>query len=189
MNRRLQFLLIGSTLLASWLGMQVIHEMGHVLAAWCSGGKVERVVLCPWTISRTDLSSNPNPLVVVWGGPLFGSLMPIILGCVATSRKWPEAFLLRFFAGFCAIANGVYIGFGSIDQIGDAGDMLRHGAPLWTLWLFGIVTVPAGLLLWHRLGRHFGLGPTPDPISPRSAFGALSASLILFALGTIAGGQ
>ena len=189
MNRRLQALLIGSTLLAAWLGMQAVHETGHVLAAWCTGGNVERVVLAPWTISRTDLSFNPHPLVVVWGGPLLGCLIPAVVWGVATAGKWPETFVLRFFAGFCAIANGVYIGCGSFDRIGDAGDMLRHGAPLWMLWLFGIVTVPSGLLLWHGLGRHFGLGSAPCPITPRSAWGTLAVSLIMLALGTAVGGH
>jgi hypothetical protein len=68
--------------------------------------------------------------------------------------------LLRFFAGFCLIANGAYIAAGSFQSIGDAGDLLHHGTPIWMLWLFGIVTIPAGLLMWNGLGKHFGLGGT-----------------------------
>jgi Peptidase M50B-like len=70
--RRLnQIVLILSTVLGSWLGMQAIHESGHVFGAWLTGGRVTRVVLHPLTISRTDLAHNPSPLAVVWAGPVF----------------------------------------------------------------------------------------------------------------------
>ena len=189
MNRRLQVLLIGSTLLAAWLGMQVVHECGHSLAAWSSGGTVVRVVLAPWTISRTDVSPNPHPLFVVWGGPLLGTILPLVAWGLANRLKWRDAFLLRFFAGFCAIANGVYIGVGSFERIGDAGDMLRHGSPSWTMWLFGAVAVPTGLVLWHRLGAHFGLGSEPRQITPQSAWGMFGVSLFLVVLGIVVGGR
>jgi hypothetical protein len=68
------------------------------------------------------------------------------------------AFVLRFFAGFCLVANGLYIGLGSFGRVGDCGEMLRHGSPPWHLWLFGAITVPAGFWLWHGLGPAFGLG-------------------------------
>ena len=58
MNRLHQLVLIGSTLLGSWLGMQAVHESGHVIGAWMTGGRVERVVLHPLTISRTDLAAT-----------------------------------------------------------------------------------------------------------------------------------
>jgi hypothetical protein len=61
-------------------------------------------------------------------------------------------FAAKFFAGFCLIANGAYIGLGSIDGIGDAGDMLRHGSPRWLLIAFGSLAVLAGLAVWHSLG-------------------------------------
>jgi hypothetical protein len=36
--------LILSIVLASWLGMQVVHEFGHVVGAWLTGGQVSQVV-------------------------------------------------------------------------------------------------------------------------------------------------
>lgn len=122
-------ILIASTLLGSWLGMQAVHELGHVSGAWVTGGKVQRVVLHPLTISRTDLAENPSPLAVVWAGPLLGSLLPILLWLVAAAAKMPGNFVLQFFAGFCLIANGVYISLGSFGRIGDCGEMLRTAPP------------------------------------------------------------
>ena len=84
-------------------------------------------------------------------------------------RRWTVTFWLRFFAGFCLIANGAYLAVGSFDRIGDAGDLMTHGAPIWLLWLFGLTTIPAGLRLWHGLGPQFGLGQDGHPVSWRTA--------------------
>jgi hypothetical protein len=140
-----------------WMGMQAVHELGHVLAAYATGGTVERVVLHPLTISRTDLSHNPHPLVVAWAGPILGVLFPLICwGGFYLGRLRGEK-LLRFFAGFCLIANGAYLGFGSVGRVGDAGDLLRHGTLPSLLWVFGGVAIGAGFALWHSLGPRLGL--------------------------------
>ena len=179
MARIHQAILIGATILGSWLGMQAVHESGHILGAWISGGRVAKVVLNPLTISRTDIAYNPNPLFVVWAGPIGGVLIPLLLWGLAAGMRFPGAFVLRFFAGFCLIANGLYIGVGSFDSIGDCGEMLRHGSSMWQLWLFGLVTVPTGFLLLHRLGSHFGLGPTKKHVRPMEAYLAFLASVLL----------
>src|SRR3712207_1226255 len=94
-----------STLAASWLGMQVVHEWGHVLGAWVTGRRVERIVLHPLSLSRTDLAVNPRPLVVAWAGPAVGVFLPVLAWLTSravqlTNPRCPE-FLMRFFAGFC----------------------------------------------------------------------------------------
>ncbi len=138
-----------------------------MLGAVISGGHVTKVVLHPCTISRTDVFPNPHPLFVVWAGPIVGTLLPLL------------AFLLtRFFAGFCLVANGVYIGFGSIQGIGDAGDMLRYDSFRWQLTLFSIIIITLGFYLWNGLGSNFGLGKTKGTVSRRAAL----ASLILFVI-------
>jgi hypothetical protein len=170
--------------------MQAVHESGHILGAWLTGGKAARVVLNPFTISRTDLAHNPNPLVVVWAGPIFGVAMPLLLWCVAVATKWRGAFVLRFFAGFCLLANGIYIGLGSFDRVGDCGEMLRHGAAPWQLWLFGASTAPVGLRLWHGQGRQFGLAPAAHgKVDHVAAYGSLAACVGLLLLGFVVGGE
>jgi hypothetical protein len=181
--------LIVSTLLGSWLGMQAVHESGHALAGLLTGGRVARVVLNPLTISRTDLAENPHPLIVVWAGPFAGVLLPLAAWGVAAWVRMPGAFVLRFFAGFCLIANGAYIGCGSFYDVGDCGEMLRHGSPMWLLWLFGAAALPAGLWLWHRQGVHFGFGPAKGRVSPRIAYAVLAACLGLLLVGFTVGGE
>src|SRR3954447_21268779 len=153
--------------------MQVVHELGHVLGARAGGERVERVVLQPLTISRTDASHDRHPLLVVWGGPLVGVILP--LGALAVTRLFRSdwTYLLRFFAGFCLVANGVYLGVGSFEGVGDAGDLLRYRAPGWQLIAFGLACVPCGLFLWHGLGPHFGRGEAKGRVDRRAALGTL----------------
>ena len=180
MSRFNQLLLIGTLLPLCWLLMQAVHELGHVIGAQCTEGTVTKVVLHPLTISRTDVQPNPSPSFVVWAGPIVGCLLPI--GLLTASKLRPNSIhpLIRFFAGFCLIANGAYIGFGSFDGIGDAGEMLKNGTPIWCLWLFGALTIPTGLLLWHGLGSHFGLGETHSPVGRTAIY--LSAGLLILTL-------
>ena len=189
MTRLPQVVLVTSTVLGSWLGMQAVHELGHVVGAWLTGGRVARIVLHPLTISRTDLAENPHPLFVVWSGPALGVLLPVVAWAAVARLRMPGRYVLRFFAGFCLIANGAYIAGGSFDRIGDCGEMLRHGSPIWHLWLFGAVAVPAGVALWHRQGPHFGLGSAGGRVSAAVAYSTLVAFALLLALGLAVGGE
>ena len=40
----------------SWFVMMAVHELGHVVGALATAGSIERVILSPLTISRTDVS-------------------------------------------------------------------------------------------------------------------------------------
>lgn len=182
-NRAVQLILIASTLVASWLGMQAVHELGHMSAAWIAGGEVVNVALHPAGISRTDIADNPHPLTVAWAGPLFGVLAPMAAWQLAARCRCTNAFLLQFFAGFCLVANGLYLGVGSINRVGDCGDLLRHGAPAWQLWTFGVCATLLGLWLWHGQGRYFGLSQNSQPASKSAAGTALAISFVLLSLG------
>jgi hypothetical protein len=169
------------TVVVSWLGMQAVHESGHILAALATGGRIENVALHPLGISRTDLAANPQPLIVCWAGPVLGCVFPLLTWLLARRRRF--GFLLRFFAGFCLLANGLYIGFGSLDGVGDAGDLQRLGAPIWTLWLFGLATAPPGLWLWNGLGKSFGLGRAVEKIDNRNLRDVAVVAVTLIAIG------
>jgi hypothetical protein len=184
-----QLVLALSAVAGSWFAMQAVHELGHVLGAWLTRGEVARVVLYPLTISRTDLARNPSPLLVVWAGPVIGVLLPLALWGIAAAARLPGAFVLRFFAGFCFVANGAYISAGSFGSIGDCGEMLRHGSPLWTLWLFGIVTIPLGLVLWNGQGAYFGLGSGQGCVHRGAAYATFVACILLVILGLVVDGK
>jgi hypothetical protein len=86
--------------------------------------------------------------------------LPLFIFWLARLLRYRLAYLPRFFAGFCLVANGIYIGAGGPAGVGDARDMLSYGCPLWVLIVFGIATVAPGLYLWHGLGPRFGLKPS-----------------------------
>lgn len=182
MKRQHQLLLIASTLACAWLAMQAVHELGHVVGAALTGGRVAEVVLHPARISYTRLAANPHPLFVAWMGPVVGIGLPLAALAVARGSKLPGWFLAQFFAGFCLVANGAYLAFGSLGRIGDAGDLLRYGTPMWLLWLFGIVTIPTGLYLWNGLGPHFGVGASHDEINRPAAYVMLVLAVAIIAL-------
>ncbi len=189
MRRLPQLVLVVSTLTVSWLGMQVVHEFGHVLGALMTGGSLRLVALNPFSISRTELADNPRPLVVVWAGPIVGVALPLLLWAIAKIVRLSGSFVLRFFAGFCLVANGLYIGIGSFNRIGDCGEMLRHGSQLWQLWLFGLLTAPIGVWLWHGQGRSFGLGSAGGEVNRGVAYSTLTVAIVVFVAMIIVGGK
>ena len=169
--------------------MQAVHEYGHVLGAWLTGGRVARVVLNPLTISRTDLAENPHPLAVVWAGPAVGIVVPLLLWSVASRMRIRGAYVLRFFAGFCLVANGLYIGLGSFNRVGDCGEMLRHGSQPWQLWVFGLLAAASGIWLWHGQGQHFGMGKSGGQIDDIVTYVALGTLVALLVFAFSIGGE
>ena len=180
MQRFQQLLLVATFLAFSWLAMMAVHEFGHVVGAFMTGGTVSKVVLHPLAISRTDLSENPHPLIVAWLGPLVGVALPLVVLAVFKLTKLPGWYLVQFFAGFCLISNGAYMGIGAFGRIGDAGDLLNHGSPIWCLWVFGLIAAPMGLFLWNGLGREFGLGEAWGEVDRGAVY--LSCALLVITL-------
>ena len=182
MSRIHRILLATALVGLAWQGMTAVHELGHVVGATLTGGTVRRVVLHPLTISRTDVSPNPRPGVVVWAGPVLGCLAPLAVWAVIPHRWETAHAVAQFFAGFCLIANGAYIAFGSFGGVGDCGEMLRCGAPQWLLIAFGVAALPTGFWLWHGLGSplEYLRGPAVFPAAVVYAALALwSAALAL----------
>jgi hypothetical protein len=181
MSRLEQAVLIVSACALSWLLVSAVHELGHVAGALWTGGRVERIVLHPLAISRTDVRPNPHPLIVTWAGPVVGVALPLAARAACWRVNSIVRDLVSFFAGVCLIANGLYLGLGSFFQIGDAGDLLRHGAGAWQLWIFGALATPLGLWLWCGTGATFGLGAARGKVSRRAAI--ICASLALAVAG------
>ncbi|MEM6757470.1 MAG: hypothetical protein AAF586_09905 [Planctomycetota bacterium] len=180
---RLVLLLIALAAVA-WPLMMLLHEVGHLLAAWLTGGSVGRLVWHPLVFSRTEVFPNPHPLVVVWAGPVVGCLLPLGAERLMAWR-WPNvAYLGQAVAGFCLIANGAYIGLGWIDDVGDAGDMLFYGTPAWVMVAFGLVAVVAGFYLWHLAS---GRRPGPRKVVARHVIVVVALAMVVNAVGLLFG--
>ena len=179
MKRGYQILLIATFIAFSWLAMQVVHELGHVLGAAMTGGEVIKVVLHPLVISRTDVFPNPEPLFVVWSGPIVGVAIPLLMFAAAKVSRSPGMYLFRFFAAFCLIANGVYIAAGPVEGGADTGVMMQYGSPRWLMITFGFLTAPLGLYLLNRQGRHFGLGAANGTVNRRAVVVSVALLVVL----------
>jgi len=141
-------------LVACWFGGQAVHELGHVIAAWCSGANVEAVYMLP--ISQTIVSNRQYPLFEIGAGPVFGGAFPVLLWVIAYWIRWRFAFILRSFAALCLMGNGGYIGLDfSTAGAWDGRMLIEYGAPRWSLVLFGLVYFVAGLFLWRGQSKHF----------------------------------
>ena len=186
MDRFYQLTLIASILCLSWLGMMIVHEFGHVVMAWAGGEMVSKVILHPLVISRTDTSQEKHPLLVIWGGAVLGSLVPVSVWVLVKAFRLRFVYLFQFFAGFCLIANGCYLGVGSFFAVGDAGDLARYDCPRWLMLLFGLICVPTGLSLWNGLGPHFGLGETGGRVDHKAALVTLALVLIILIVEVLA---
>ena len=119
---------------------------------------------------------------------MVGILLPLILWGLLAATRTPGAFIGRFFAGFCLIANGAYLGVGSFLGTGDCGEMLRQGSYIWVLRLFGAVAAPLGFWLWNGQGPNFGLGPAQGKVNHRIAYGSLVVFSLFVLLGLIVDG-
>lgn len=183
MARICQCLFVSALLACCWLGMMGVHELGHVVGAWSTGGKVTRVVLHPLTISRTDVSPNPHPAITVWAGPLLGMLLP--MGLAASFRRSNAAgpLTLSFFAGFCLIANGGYLFADSFERMADAGQMYQNGTPLWVIRAVGLAAVTLGLIYWHRLGSLPAFWRNPATVSWRLCLLCVASLALILAAG------
>ncbi|MCA9005689.1 MAG: hypothetical protein KDA70_10500, partial [Planctomycetaceae bacterium] len=109
-------------------------------------------------------------------------LLPLLFWLAGHLLRSPVVALLQFFAGFCLIANGAYIAGGSVEGIGDCGVMLQTGTPLWAMWSFGLLTVPAGFWLWHRLGSLQDWRRKPEKITRRYALSTFFSVVLLTTL-------
>ena len=133
-------LVFAALLAASWCVMTFVHESGHVLCGWIGGGKLQEADLTPWSLPYSRFEPDPHPLLTLWGGPVIGVLVPVIVAAVARQR-W-----LWFIAYFCLLANGAYLAAAWIsgERFLDTPRLLHHGAHPASIAAFCVATIVAG---------------------------------------------
>jgi len=156
MTRRV--LIIALLLAGSWYAMMLVHEFGHIIAAWATGSKVDAVHV-PWVgFSQTLVPTTQWPRAVTSSGPIFGTLLPLFIWLTArrisslARRGW--SVIARFFAAFCLLANGVYIGSALLSPVGDAEELVRVGVPAWALTALGLPAAALGIALWNGIAKN-----------------------------------
>ena len=141
--------------------MMTVHKLGHALAGLIGGGRLDRVVIPAFGFSRTDFDPNSSPRLEVWGGPIWGSVLPAVVWLLV--RKKLAGYLkaaMGFFVGLCLVANGAYLGMGWTMNAGDAAELIKYGTPIWVLIFLGMMMVLPGLYIWHSLGQFQSLFKT-----------------------------
>jgi len=187
-HRTTSCILIATWLPFCWLAMQLLHELGHLVAAWRLGVEIVQFHFGLLTVSHTMLDdagqSQATLLATTWAGPMAGMILPLVIWGIVALFRLREAFLARFLAGFCLVANGCYLLCGPADGYADTGILLANGAMRWQLTVVGIIGITLGFLLWNRQGNNFAIGPTPRPIRPQSIAVSVIClvTMILFAL-------
>jgi hypothetical protein len=69
-----------------------------------------------------------------------------LLSLIWRRLRWPGWYVFQFFAGYCLVANGIYLGVVSfIANSADPSEMMSNGSPQWVLIVFGITAFPLGL--------------------------------------------
>lgn len=165
-----------------WLLMQGVHEFGHVLHAWTSGGTVTRVVLHPLTISRTDVAPNPHPRFVAWGGFVWGAAIPLAAWLLLHRLRWRLATVAGLFAAFCLVANGGYLSTAVISPAGDVRDLIQLGESVWVMFGLGLAGVAAGLYAAHRAETNAAGRDLNEGVGPRHVLGVTIALAIVIML-------
>lgn len=126
--------------------MVTTHELGHVIAGTLSGGQLVDAELRPWKLPHSHFMPDPRPLVTLWGGPILGVAMPLLMAAMIR-RNWGW-----FIADFCVIAGGTYIALAWIsnEPLLDTARLLKAGAPRWQIGLFCVVTVVPGYVRFRN---------------------------------------
>ncbi len=146
-----------------WLAMMLVHELGHVLAAWATGGQVVYVNLYPGQLSSTLVRPNPHPSIVLWAGLLAGWIVPAAIARSVqvgplTIGKPGIRHSLNGWAAFCLLAGGVYLAIGGSEKLTDTGQLVAADWPLPWLVAIGTAVAIAGYAwsrrAWPALLRH-----------------------------------
>lgn len=141
-----RWLYFAMLLLVSWCVMTFTHEAGHVVSGWACGGTLVEADLLPWHLPHSRFDPDPVPLVTLWGGPVLGVLVPLL---VALLLRWKP---LWFVAYFCLLANGCYLACAWLtgEHYLDTARLLKHGTHPVALALYCLLTIGTGYVGFRR---------------------------------------
>jgi hypothetical protein len=151
---------------------KVLHELGHVIAYWTTGGTVEYIIIHPLSWSHCipgSVSEYPN--FTIWGGVVFGTIIGLML--VALVWRWRGPYvMLSFMTGVVAcLHNGFYLIFSCLaESRGDAMSLIYGGTSKAVVIAAGLLIFGIGLILAGMCLRLIGI---------RSSDGVKSRILVL----------
>lgn len=117
----------------------VLHEFGHAMAMWTTGGVIERIVLNPFSWSFVCYGSTPKyPILTAVAGVVFGTCSALLLmALVWRYRHHSWAFTLIMTGIAATMKDGLYA---IVDSIllsgGDLTILIQLGIP--KIWIVSI---------------------------------------------------
>lgn len=141
------FLLMGSLFAAANIA-SFLHEAGHVLGVWCTGGHASGIVIHPFSWSHAHAFSINHEGVVIWAGSVLGSLFGILVTLSVLKWRRPGLLIPLLVGVVACIYNGVYLLLGSVFKLGGDGTLLSaEYAPAAVVAAAGLLMVCIGMLL------------------------------------------
>ncbi|MDX1926075.1 MAG: hypothetical protein SFV81_06135 [Pirellulaceae bacterium] len=166
----------------TWLSSMFLHEIGHILSGWLSGGEFRYIDVYPFHFSTTILQPNPYPALVTWSGLLLGWSLPLLtipLWKIEWAALGPS---VQGWSAYCWLAFGAYLALAAGESLSDTGQLLTEGWPLAVLVAVGAAVAICGYFIGRigvtRLHRRF----SATPPSWRSVGAALALFMTWYAL-------
>ena len=147
----------------TWLSSMFLHEMGHIISGWLSGGEFRYIDVYPFHFSTTILQPNPHPALVTWSGLLLGWTLPL-LTIPLWKIEWAAiGATLQSWSAYCWLAFGAYLALAAGESLSDTGQLLTEGWPLAVLIAVGLTVAIFGYLCGRRsvarLHSRFSISP------------------------------
>lgn len=130
-----------------WLATLLVHELGHVVAAFATGGRIAAVELRPGWLPHTLVQPNPAPNLVLWSGFVMGIAAPQAAAWLVKLNIGLIDSSVRSWAAFCVLFSGVYLVAGCWERLTDSGQLAAEG---WPRWLLIAVGATLGVLGYAR---------------------------------------
>lgn len=152
----------------AWLSCMLIHELGHVLGAWATGGRLVLVNVRPFVFSTTLVEPNPMPGVVLWSGFLLGWLVALFAIPLWRVHVHPVGPIAKAWSAYCWLSMGSYLALAMGERFSDTGLLLKLGwSPLLLCCVGGGVAV-AGYVVGKQAVEQLTAQIKQDGISTRA---------------------
>ena len=162
----------------AWVLGIVLHELGHAVAMWTTGGIVDRITITPFSWSYTYYGSTPKyPQFTTWSGALLGSLFGLIILFIIRNKPTPYS-VPFLYLGIAPMLHGggYYLLDTFVTKRGDAASLIRSGVPISVVLAVGFFLAVIGIFFLIKYFYWNGL-------SPRDTF---PQRCIVFGIGIIA---
>lgn len=159
--------LLKSTLLLLWSfvfgcnASTVLHELGHAIAYWTTGGTVEGIIIHPFSWSYCIPGSiSDYPSFTTWGGVVFGTLMGLLLVMAVWRWRGPYVILVIMTGVVSCIHNGGYLIYDCLTTSdGDATILISYGTSKLLIIAVGLFMMGIGVILAGICPALIGIGP------------------------------